>query len=80
MTVSEALRAAGDTTWCMAARIFLAWFVFTPASWAMVFVFGGGPSEIVVSLVVYTAILAVTFVWRFMSGRWRDIELVQASG
>jgi MATE family multidrug resistance protein len=39
MTMSEALRAAGDTTWCMWARIILAWFVFIPVSASAIFVF-----------------------------------------
>jgi len=30
LTFGEALRAAGDTTWCMWARLILAWLVFCP--------------------------------------------------
>jgi MATE family multidrug resistance protein len=76
LTLSEALRAAGDTTWCMLARIVLAWFVFTPLSWAAVFVFHGGVTTVMVSLIAYIALLAAAFAWRFHSGRWQRIDLI----
>lgn len=78
ITVSEALRAAGDTTWCMYARIVLAWFVFTPLSWAAVMLWGGGVATVMLALVAYLALLAIAFTLRFLSGRWRDIDMVGA--
>jgi len=77
MTVSEALRAAGDTTWCMLARIVLAWAVFTPFSWILVLVLHGGVLMVTFAMIVYLALLAATFAWRFASGRWRSIELIE---
>jgi MATE family multidrug resistance protein len=77
MTLSEALRAAGDTTWCMWARIVLAWGLFTPVGWAAVFVFHGGVTTIMMSLVIYMAALSSTLGLRFASGRWKNIELVE---
>ena len=38
----EMLRAAGDTTWCMWARLNLAWAFFAPAGYMSVTVFDGG--------------------------------------
>jgi MATE family multidrug resistance protein len=76
ITLSEALRAAGDTAWCMAARLLLAWLVFTPAAWTAVFVLGGGVGTVMVSLIGYLAALALTLALRFASGRWRSIDLV----
>jgi MATE family multidrug resistance protein len=76
MTLSEALRAAGDTAWCMNARIVLAWFVFTPAAWVAVFVFGGGVNTMMGSVIGYVALLAFAFAFRFASGRWRQIDLL----
>jgi multidrug resistance protein, MATE family len=78
MTLGEALRAAGDTTWCMMARIVLAWVLFTPVAWAAVYVFGGGVPTIMTSLVVYVAALSLTLGARFASGRWKDLDLVGA--
>ena len=76
MTVGEALRAAGDTVWCMAARLVLAWLVFTPAAWVAVFRFGGGITATMISLIGYVALLGVTLSLRFASGRWKSINLV----
>jgi multidrug resistance protein, MATE family len=76
MSLSEALRAAGDTTWCMNARIVLAWFVFTPAAWTAVFVFGGGVNTIMASVIGYIALLAFALAFRFATGRWRQIDLL----
>jgi multidrug resistance protein, MATE family len=51
MTVGEALRAAGDTTWCMVARIVIAWGLFTPASWYAVHELGAGVSTMMLLLI-----------------------------
>jgi MATE family multidrug resistance protein len=79
LTLSEALRAAGDTAWCMAARIVLAWLVFTPAAWTAILVLGGGVGTVMASVTLYVAVLAAAFAARFASGRWREIELVDAN-
>ena len=76
LTLSEALRAAGDTAWSMKARIVLAWVLFTPSAYLAVFVFGGGVTTVMLSLVLYVASLAAAFAWRFASGAWRRIDLV----
>lgn len=76
MTVGEALRAAGDTVWCMVARIVLAWLVFTPAAWLAVFRFGGGVEAVMISLIGYLALICATLSLRFASGRWKSIDLV----
>lgn len=77
LTISEALRAAGDTTWSMLARIVLAWVVFTPAAWLAVLVFHGGVITMMIALIAYIAVLAGVFAVRFASGRWRNIDLVE---
>lgn len=76
MTLSEALRAAGDTAWCMGARIVLAWVVFTPLSWTAVFVFRGGVGTVMISMIFYLLALAAVFAWRFGTGRWKNIDMV----
>jgi multidrug resistance protein, MATE family len=79
ITLSETLRAAGDTTWPMAARIVLAWGLFLPAAWLAVRTRGGGVVPLMLSVVAYIAVLAGALVWRFASGRWREIQLVEAN-
>jgi MATE family multidrug resistance protein len=78
ITLSEALRAAGDTAWCMGARIVLAWVVFTPLGWLSVVVYQGGVRAVITAMCVYIALLATTFALRFASGKWRNIDLVGA--
>lgn len=77
ITLSEALRAAGDTTWTAAARILLAWIVFTPSAFLIVLGFGGGPIGAMLCLVGYLGLLAIALAWRFRSGAWKRIELVE---
>ncbi len=75
ITLSEALRAAGDTAWCMWARVILAWLLFVPlAAWAVLRA-EVGPIGAIVCFVVYLAALAVVMVWRFVGGAWRRIDL-----
>lgn len=78
ITLSEALRAAGDTTWTMAARVVLAWGVFVPLAWLAVRSWGGGVVTLMLAVVAYIVVLAAALAWRFASGRWRDIELVSS--
>jgi MATE family multidrug resistance protein len=77
LTIGEALRAAGDTAWCMWTRLVSAWTIFVPVAWYVVSVRGGGSSAAIGVTVFYIAVLAAAFVWRFRSGAWRRIELVE---
>ncbi|HKO92459.1 MAG TPA: MATE family efflux transporter [Polyangiaceae bacterium] len=76
ITFSEALRAAGDTTWCMWLRIVLAWILFLPGSWYFVVARQGGVPAVMSMLVAYILLLASAFALRFWSGKWRSIELI----
>lgn len=77
MTLAETLRAAGDTTWTAAARIVLAWAVFTPSAFLVVTRLHGGPIGAMLCLVGYLGLLAVALAWRFRSGAWQRIELIE---
>ncbi len=79
MTVSEALRGAGDTLFPMLARIAIAWLVFVPGSYLSVRHFGWGDVGAASWLVVYLALLAAFVTWRFRAGGWRNIELVEGA-
>jgi MATE family multidrug resistance protein len=78
LTLSEALRAAGDTTWCMVARIILAWCFFVPGGWFAVVVYDGGINSLMVALIAYIGLLAVALLLRFLAGGWKTIDLVGA--
>jgi MATE family multidrug resistance protein len=75
MTLAEALRAAGDTAFSMWARVAIAWAVFVPGVYVSVRVRGGDHVAATIWLVVYIALLAAAFFWRFRSGAWRRIDL-----
>jgi MATE family multidrug resistance protein len=76
MTFGEALRAAGDTAWCMWARIVLAWLAFMPLAWLSVRVWHGGINAVIGAMVGYLFLLSLTLGARFASGAWRKIDLV----
>lgn len=77
ITLSETLRAAGDTTWTAAARLGLAWGLFVPLGYLIVKEWGGGPVGAMLCVVVYIALLAGMFAYRFRSGAWRNIQLIE---
>lgn len=76
MTVSEALRGAGDTVFPMVSRIAIAWIVFVPGSYFSVHSFAWGYVGATSWLVAYLALLAGMMLFRFRTGRWRDVQLV----
>jgi len=76
ITLSETLRAAGDTAWTAKVRIILAWFVFTPTAYATVSQ-GGGPVGAMLCMIGYLAVIAFALSMRFRSGAWRSIELIE---
>jgi multidrug resistance protein, MATE family len=78
MTLSEALRAAGDTTWSATARLLLAWLVFVPSALVAVRVLHTGAFGAMVCLAAYLALVAGALAYRFRSGAWRSIELIEA--
>jgi len=77
LTVSETLRAAGDTFWTAAARLILAWVVWMPVAYVIVELADGGPIGAMLSLAGYVAILALALLYRFRSGAWQRIELIE---
>ncbi len=79
ITLTETLRAAGDTAWTATARFVIAWFVFTPAAWVVVRYADGGPNGAMACLVAYLMLLSGALAWRFRSGVWRRIELIEPS-
>ena len=79
-TVVETLRAAGDTTFTLLARIVLGWCVWVPGSYYTVHVLGWGDLGAVGWLIFYLALLAGVVYLRFRSGAWRRIRLTDPLG
>jgi MATE family multidrug resistance protein len=77
LTLTEALRAAGDTAWCMGARIVLAWAAFIPTGFVLVRYGDGGTNVVMLTLGAYILALAAAFAYRFASGAWKRIQLIE---
>jgi len=77
ITLAETLRAAGDTTWTAVVRVGLAWLVFTPSAFIVVTRFHGGAVGAMLCLVGYLVLHATALAWRFKSGAWKRIELIE---
>lgn len=75
--LAEALRAAGDTTFTLWARVVIAWGIFTPGSYLTVQHLGWGDRGAVFWLVFYLALLALVLFVRFRRGAWRRIQLTE---
>lgn len=78
-TFAEALRAAGDTLFPLAARLIVAWCVFVPGSLISVRVFHVGEVGAAAWLVVYMGLVAIALVWRFRTGTWRTLQLTETA-
>jgi MATE family multidrug resistance protein len=75
MTYSESLRAAGDTTFAMWARLGVAWTLFLPATYVLVRVLNYGYVTATICIGVYLGMLALAMWLRFRTGKWRSIDL-----
>ena len=77
-TLSEALRAAGDTAWALWARVVIGWAVFAPGSWLTVPAAVAHAQLVAVGwMVLYLGLLAGALWFRFRSGAWRKIALLE---
>jgi MATE family multidrug resistance protein len=72
-----ALRGAGDTVWPGIMTMIYAWVFIVAGGYAMIVIWPGlesvGPW---IAAAVYIIAYGVTMAWRFESGRWRSIELL----
>lgn len=76
IVLAGALNGAGDTSFTMWARTIMAWGMFIPLSWVLIFVFDLGVGGGWTAALVYLAGLAVVYYFRFRAGGWKKIELV----
>ena len=77
MSISGALRGAGDTKWPGVITLVLSWTIIVGGGWAFVFLAPGlnslGPW---IAAAVYIVLLATAMLVRFMLGHWKTIKLV----
>ncbi len=70
------LRGAGDTRWIMYTSVTLHWIMLV-AQYLIIRVFEWGPKASWLAFVVMILAIAVVFVGRLRSGRWRDEEALR---
>ncbi|MBS2020987.1 MAG: MATE family efflux transporter [Deltaproteobacteria bacterium] len=76
-TLTEALRAAGDTAFTLWIRLGVAWLFFVPGVWFTVVRNHQDDRAAMGWLVAYLAVLGGALYLRFRSGAWRKIEITQ---
>lgn len=79
MTLSEALRAAGDTAWSLWARLGTGWFLWLPLTYVVVKIYNGSAEDAIWCMVVDFVALTLALCWRFRGGAWRRIDLTGKS-
>lgn len=75
IVLGGALNGAGDTTFTMVARAVMAWVVFVPSVYVLIFVFKTGIGGAWAGAFLFLLGLAILYFWRFRSGRWKLINL-----
>ncbi len=77
-SLAEALRAAGDTKFPMLARLVIAWGVFVPGSLISVKYYEWKDEAATFWIVAYLALLAAALLWRFRTGAWEKVQLLES--
>jgi multidrug resistance protein, MATE family len=75
IVMGGALNGAGDTTYTMFVRGVLAWLLFLPVSWLLIFKVDGGIGGAWIAACVYLIGLAIAYFIRFRAGQWKLLEL-----
>jgi multidrug resistance protein, MATE family len=75
IVLGGALNGAGDTTFTMVVRGGIAWLVFLPVAYVLIFVVEAGVWGAWLAACVYLIGLAIAYFIRFRSGRWKLLEL-----
>jgi MATE family multidrug resistance protein len=78
-TLAEALRAAGDTLFPTLARLLISWLVFAPGAYLCATRLHWTEVGTTAWLAGYLALLAGVLAWRYRSGAWRRVELLEES-
>ncbi len=79
MVFSFALRGAGDTRFVTALAIALAWPIMVLPTWASWY-YGWGLYWAWGFASLYIVLLALTFLLRFVQGRWRNMRVIERAG
>ncbi len=76
LVLSGSLKGAGDTRFVMWYSTLMAWGLFVPGEWWVIYVRKGGILEAWIFLAFTIMVISGGFYWRFRSGRWKKIDLL----
>lgn len=76
LVLAGALKGAGDTRFVMGYSIAMAWGLFVPGTWLIIYVCGGGILAAWAFLAFTIMLLSIGFHRRFKRGAWKSIELL----
>ncbi len=77
LTFTGALRGAGDTAFAMWAAVICAWCFFVPGTWFILYFFQWGVTGAWLWAAVYLTLLGLVYLFRFRSGYWKTIQLIE---
>lgn len=76
LVLSGALKGAGDTRFVMTYFALMAWGLWLPVEFLILHL-GGGILAAWLWIVIYVLATAVGFFWRWRSGRWKSISVIE---
>ncbi len=76
LVLSGALKGAGDTRFVMWFSFAMAWGVLVPGQLILIIGLGYGVIMAWSWTAFYIFLMAVGFIWRFRSGRWKSIDML----
>jgi MATE family multidrug resistance protein len=78
LVFSAAIRGAGDTRWALKASVTIHWLM-TIIAVLMIKVFHNEPLTVWAVFVGFVVTMAAAFYWRFVSGRWKNIQVIKST-
>lgn len=72
-----ALRGAGDTRFVLAISVLISWVVMVIPSYLAIVVFGRGLYIVWGFGAAYISLLAIVFLARFLSGKWKSMRVIE---
>jgi multidrug resistance protein, MATE family len=78
LVLAGALKGAGDTRFVMIYSVVAAWGIMVPGAWVVAVWLDLGILGIWAWVMTYIMLLALGFIWRFWTGRWKSIRVIEA--
>lgn len=72
------LRGIGDTTFLLRSSLVVAWLLFVPLSYVLIFVFDLGSVGAWIALYTYLMAFGLTLMYRFYRTDWKNVQIKEA--